>query len=162
MKNRSPFNTPLETGVRLLFVLQACAPSAFDLQRLVYLDYLLVNSGDFPDGPPSIHPATPYRSGAWIVRRKAVADGLDLMFAKELLGKHFNSEGITYSASDLTLPFLGHLESAYSQRLRDVAAWLAANVVVLPSDELRTFMDEHVGAWGAEFRIDTLTTGTDE
>ena len=158
----SPFNTPLETGTRMLFVFDASPDERFDLQRLVFLDYLLVNSGDFPGAPPSLHPATPGRSGAWIVRRRAVASGLDLMFAKELVEKHFTASGISYSASELTGPFLAHLTSAYATHLRTIAAWLAAHVVTMAPENLRDFMERHVGEWGAEFRLDLVGSEADE
>jgi hypothetical protein len=155
-KHLNPFNTALETGVRLLFVLDACSPATLDLQRLIYVDYLLVHSSDFPSGPPSIHPATPYRSGSWLVRRQLVADGLELMFAKELLTKRFTEAGIDYAASPLTAPFLQHLSSIYSAALTTVARWLAQEVVPMSSDALRLVMEKHVGEWGAEFRQDPV------
>ena len=37
----SPFNSPMETGVRSLAILHAAYPAAFDLQRLVEMDYLV-------------------------------------------------------------------------------------------------------------------------
>lgn len=45
-KRASPFNSPLETGVRALSILEAAHPEACDLHRLVELDYLVVHSGD--------------------------------------------------------------------------------------------------------------------
>ncbi|MFO1080284.1 MAG: ABC-three component system middle component 2 [Reyranellaceae bacterium] len=40
------FNGPLEAGVRAVSVLGAAYPRAFDLQRLVAFDYLLVHTAD--------------------------------------------------------------------------------------------------------------------
>lgn len=48
-------------------------------------DYLLVHSADVPDGPPSIHPAVPYRGGELLVKRDAIRSGLDLMVSPELI-----------------------------------------------------------------------------
>ena len=64
----TPFNSPLETGVRALTVLAESAPAALDLQRLVYFDYLVVHSAD-AGGPRSLHPNTPLRNGELLVRR---------------------------------------------------------------------------------------------
>lgn len=50
------FNTPIESGLRLLFVLDEAKGEVFDLQRLVSYDYLLVHSGDVEGGPVSLHP----------------------------------------------------------------------------------------------------------
>lgn len=38
------FNTPLEIGLRILFVLNAIKPRGIDLNRLVIYDYFLLNS----------------------------------------------------------------------------------------------------------------------
>ena len=50
------FNTPLECGLRCAALLLAAYPAPCDLQRLVQYEYLLVHSGDVPQGPPSLHP----------------------------------------------------------------------------------------------------------
>ena len=97
-----PYNTPIESGLRMLYLLVEAYPQLLNLQRLVYYDYLLVHSGDIPNGPQSLHPATPFRGAEWIVRRKKLSDGLDLMFSKDLISKTFNSTGILYCATDLT------------------------------------------------------------
>ena len=56
------FNSPIETGVRALILLAESYPDQLDLQRILEFDYIMVHTGDV-DGPPSIHPALPLRSG---------------------------------------------------------------------------------------------------
>ena len=150
-----PFNTPLECGLRLLFVLAATAPRAADLQRLISYDYLLVHSGDVPDGPQSLHPAMPFRGSEWLVRRDVVARGLDLMFARELVSKEFMPEGIFYAGNDLSRAFVGLLRTAYARELGVRASWIAERFTPLSDGSLTMFMTENVGRWGAEF--DRLT-----
>ena len=128
-----PFNGPVETGLRALFLLDAIAPATRDLQRLVYYDYLLLHSGDVANGPPSVHPAIPYRSGEILVRRQLNSRGLELMFSKELLVKRMSAEGITYSASDLCRPFLAYLQSDYAAALRAASRWVAQTSGPSPS-----------------------------
>ena len=64
----TPFNSPLETGVRALTVLAELAPAALDLQRLVYFDYLVVHSAD-AGGPRSLHPK--HTASQWRAPRAA-------------------------------------------------------------------------------------------
>ena len=87
------FNTPLECGLRMLFVLNACRPTKVDLQRLITYDYLIVHSGDVAGSPESLHPAVPFRGTEWLVKRDLVRSGLDLMFARELVDKRLETEG---------------------------------------------------------------------
>jgi len=65
-EGRRLFNTPLECGLRMLFVLSACSPTKLDLQRLITYDYLIVHSGDVADSPDSLHPAVPFRGTEWL------------------------------------------------------------------------------------------------
>jgi hypothetical protein len=91
-----PFNSPLETGIRSVGVLVATYPKAFDLQRLVAFDYLVVHTGDL-GGPESLHPELPMRSAELLVRRGLVERGLLLMRSRELIEREANPEGIFQS-----------------------------------------------------------------
>jgi hypothetical protein len=64
-----PFNSPLECGLRLLFVLVAANRTRSDLQRLISYDYLLIHSGDIANGPHSLHPPVPFRGTELLVKR---------------------------------------------------------------------------------------------
>ncbi len=154
-KQARPFNTPMEPGLRLLFALDEAKGKAFDLQRLVSYDYLLVHSGDVDGGPTSLHPAVPFRGGELLVKRELVLAGLDAMFAKELLEKNFAPTGICYRATALTSAFLKLLVSAYASSLRTRAAWVVSHFATYTDEMLENYMTENVGRWGAEF--DRLT-----
>lgn len=157
-KNRArqrPFNSPLEVGLRTLFVLEALKPGASDLQRLVYFDYLCLHTGD-AGGPKSLHPPLPRRSGEWLVRREMLRRGVDLLFAKELLAKRADSTGLTYKATELTTGFLGYLKSAYALELRTRAEWVAREFGGYRDDALATYMRAHVREWGAEFARESI------
>jgi len=78
------YNTPLECGLRCAALLLAAYPTHCDLQRLVQYEYLLVHSGDVPEGPTSLHPAAPHRSGELLVRRALVERGILFMMSRNL------------------------------------------------------------------------------
>ena len=145
------FNTPLECGLRLLFLLNACYPKRADLQRLISYDYLIVHSGDVGDGPASLHPAVPFRGSEWFVKRDLVRNSLDLMFARELPDKRLNKDGIYYAGSKLTEAFIKLLVSPYASDLKLRASWVAERFGGLTDVELREFMTANAGRWGIEF-----------
>ena len=89
-RNTTVFNSPLEIGLRVLYVLSELYPKGCDLQRLVYYDYILVHSNDVPSGPKSIHPNTPHRTAEILVKRELVKKGLTLMNSKQLIKSIFN------------------------------------------------------------------------
>jgi hypothetical protein len=147
----SPFNSPLECGLRTLVLLAAAQPPACDLQRLIFYDYLLVHSGDVPDGPQSIHPPTPLRSGEALVRRHWIERGLLLMISRELLIRTFSERGIMYQASPLTESFLGYMEQPYTKQLRERARWVIARFGGYSDHELVEFFKTNLDRWGGEF-----------
>src|SRR4051812_3457103 len=123
-RNTTVFNSPLEIGLRVLYILNELYPKGCDLQRLVYYDYILVHSKDVPDGPESIHPNTPHRSSEILVKRELVKKALTLMNSKQLIKSIFDLSGILYSATELTLPFLKYNNSEYAIALSKVSSWL--------------------------------------
>lgn len=146
-----PFNTPLECGFRLLFVLAASRPARCDLQRLISYDYLLVHSGDVANGPSSLHPAVPDRGAEWIVKRGLVQNGMDLMYARELVTKQLTHHGIFYAGSDMTAAFINLLKSPYATELQKRAEWIVDTFGERTDDDVQAFMAERVGEWGMEF-----------
>jgi len=146
-----PFNTPLECGLRALFVLNAASGRPADLQRLVSYDYLLVHSGDISHGPASLHPAVPFRGSELLVKRDLIHAGLNQMFSRELILKSFDPDGIMYRATELTTAFVSLLTSEYAQALRQRSEWLIGRFCHYSDESLTAFMSENVGRWGAEF-----------
>lgn len=149
---KEPFNTPLETGLRSLAVLEASYPDAYDLHRLVQFDYLVVHSADI-GGPSSLHTALPLRAGELLVRHQLVEKGLLLMISKGLLLRHVSPNGIEYSASETSSSFLSSLTSAYTLNLRYRAKWLVSSLYSLPTDEIRLMITHHFEHWASDFEV---------
>jgi hypothetical protein len=145
-----PFNSPLETGLRSLAILEAAFPNRYDLQHLVELDYLVVHSADV-DGPESLHAPLPLRAGELLVRRQLIERGLLLMISKGLIERHANKSGIEYSAGDVAAPYLDSLSAPYTLQLRDRARWLADNFSGLSTEEIRSLIRRFFAHWTSEF-----------
>lgn len=147
----SPFNSALETGVRTLAILIACDPKALDLGRLVQYDYLTVHSAD-ADGPQSIHPPLPLRSGELLVRRGLIESGLRLMMSRSLLRREVHVQGFLYGAEDSAASFLDNMNSPYIVALRDRADWVAATFDELSADQLDAIVKGLFETWTIEFQ----------
>jgi hypothetical protein len=87
------FNSPLETGVRAVVILEAFFPRPFDLIRLTWLDHLVVHTADV-GGPESLHPDLPQRTGEVLVKRRLVEAGLNLMRRLHLVDIVVSPDGI--------------------------------------------------------------------
>jgi hypothetical protein len=150
------FNTPLECGLRSAALLLAAYPTACDIQRLVQFDYLLVHSGDVEGGPPSIHPATPHRSGELLVRRSLVEQGLEFMVRRMVIERTFTGHGIGYVAGEYAVVFLDGFTTTYAQQLRDRAEWVVKEFLAMPDEQLNDYMRKRWARWGAEFVRESL------
>lgn len=147
----SPFNSALETGIRALAILIATYPKAHDLGTLVQYDYLTVHSED-ADGPPSLHPPLPLRSGELLVRRGLIEAGLRLMISRSLIRRELSEKGLLYSAEDAAGAFLDNMRSNYIKDLRDRANWVASTFDQLSANELDTVVRRLFEAWTTEFQ----------
>lgn len=151
-----PLNSTFESGLRSLITLYEAHPARFDLQRLLMYDYLVVHSGDIPDSPESLHPATPHRSGEILVRRKLIEKGLILYMSRGLLERHYDEGGICYGASDLAPTFLESLSATYTRALWERARWVHEKFEAVPTVELKALFDRNIRKWGGEFEYESV------
>lgn len=157
MTNKTnPFNNQVETGLRILCILNEAFPETFDIQTLVYLDYLTVHSGDVDANEKSLHPAVPFRTGELLVRSNLIREGLELLVNRNLVDKRYSNEGIIYSATEESTPFVESLEEEYSLRLREKAKWVISNFSVLKFHELKVFLEKRTASINSEFNIEIL------
>ena len=145
-----PFNSPLETGLRSLAILEAAFPNCYDLQRLVEMDYLVVHSSDV-GGPASLHAPLPLRAGELLVRRQLIERGLLLMMSKGLIERRTASDGIEYVAGDTASPYLASLTAPYTLQLRERARWLVDNLASFTTEEIRGLIRRFFEHWTSEF-----------
>ncbi len=151
-RSTSLFNSPQETALRIGAVLSALAPEPVDLQRLIFLDYLLVHSED-ADGPPSLHPASPMRTGEVLVRRELIERAVLLLCSKGLATRVLDPSGIQYAASEHLGGFLEALMSEYAVEVRARGKWVAASFGRATTAEMQATLRGVADVWAAEFDI---------
>jgi hypothetical protein len=146
------FNSPIETGVRALILLAESYPAQLDLQRILEFDYILVHTGDV-DGPPSIHPALPLRSGELLVRRHLIERGLMLVMSRGLVGRYATSNGFMYQAEDAVGPFLDALTAEYLDGLKERAVWVVDRFSEMSDHDIRVMLSLVYDQWSREFQV---------
>lgn len=152
MNGITVFNNPIESALRSLVLLVETYPSALDLQRLIYLDYLLVHSAD-ADGPTSLHPPTPQRDGELSVRRGLIEQGLHLLLVRGLIERCATKDGFEYRALDPAGGVIASLQAPYSQELRERATWAVERFVGTSTERLAAYFRERIGRFGEEFTL---------
>lgn len=152
----NPFNNNVESGLRILTILNEAFPESFDLQNLVYLDYLTIHSGDIDKKIKSLHPAVPYRSGEIMIRSSIISNGINLFISKNLIEKVYNSNGIEFRATENAMPFLESLEERYSIDLQKKAIWAVNNFSHYTKEELKAIMSPKLSNIDNDFNIEIL------
>lgn len=147
----SPFNTPLESGIRALSILVSAYPNRFDLQKLIAFDHLVVHTADV-GGPESLHPELPMRSAALLIRRSLVERGLLLMVSRGLVNRCATATGILYEASELADTFIASLESTYVTLLREKSNWVVEQFATTEEETFKNIMTKNFGNWVEEFQ----------
>jgi hypothetical protein len=145
------FNSPLETGLRALVVLDAFYPRPCTLSELTWFDHLVVHTADV-EGPDSLHPDLPSRGGELLVRRRLIEEGVHLLLNAGLANLIDGAEGVRYAAGDEAPSFIELMEAPYSARMKSRAEWLADRFGSLPEDELRAIVHQRLGRWTLEFQ----------
>lgn len=155
-RNINLFNTPLEVGLRMLYVLNTFKSIEIDMNTLVIFDYLLLNSNDFPQGPKSIHPSIPHRSTQMIIKPPILREGLNLMISKDLIDISFTDEGIKYKANELTGKIIELLDNTYSKQLLEISFWIKKQFENYDFKKLDLFVKNNIPNWGSEFIYESL------
>ena len=145
------FNSQLETGVRALIFLNAAYPMSFDLKKLTWFDHLVVHTGDI-NGPESLHPNIPQRTGEILVRRRLIEDSLTLMRRLHLVTTISNEHGIAYQATDDAYPLVELMRTRYASELKNRAKWLVENVCPLEEVAMHKLIADKLGRWNIEFQ----------
>ncbi|WP_141441336.1 ABC-three component system middle component 2 [Vreelandella titanicae] len=144
------YNSPLESGMRSLIILDCFYPKGCDLTQITWLDYLVVNTEDV-GGPASLHPKVDSRKGGELVKRKVVYEGLRLMVLLQLVDVLEDGEGVSYKASEDSKPLIDLMDSSYSLRLKERAVWLAKRFRHLDKKEFEYTINQKLGKWSLEF-----------
>lgn len=152
------FNSPLETGVRSVIILNAAYPRAFDLKELTWLDHLVVHTADI-SGPSSLHPNVPQRSGELLIRRSLVEQGVRLMRRVHMIEAQYNASGIVYAALDQAGPFVKLIRTEYGRALKARAEWLVGYLSNRGDANLREVITQKIGLWAVEFQTDLKPGG---
>ena len=147
---KSPLNSPLEVGVRVLMLLSEAFPAHLDLNRLVLLDHGLLHSADI-GGPESLHPPLPIRAGELGVKRRTIEGGLELMIRAGLAQMDVGEDGIRFRATEDAEGFVNLLATSYAAALHDRASWVIGHFGTLEEAALRQAMRDVSAHWSEEF-----------
>lgn len=144
------YNSPLETGIRAVVVLEHLRPVRVDLAEMVLFDHVVVHTGDH-GGPPSLHTDLPDRKGELLVRRRLVEHGLRLMQRCHLVAAACEDDGISYHATDEAAAYLELLETPYSEHLKVCSSWIGDEVRRYSKAAFKERLRARISDWADSF-----------
>lgn len=156
MSQNNPFNNPLEVGLRLLCILNEAYPKKISLQSLIYIDYIIIHSGDFDSSIESIHAPVPYRESEIYIRRNLIKSSLDFLLHKSLIEISYDVNGITYLASENSTPFLENLSENYTLELIKRVDWFFNKYESINESTLKNIFDKKNNLTQSEFNLAIL------
>ncbi|MFF1378783.1 ABC-three component system middle component 2 [Streptomyces sp. NPDC058308] len=155
----NPLNSPLEVGVRALVLLSASFPEPLDVARLVYLDHVMLHSGDM-DGPPSLLPSLPAGPGELAMKRHLIEQGLIVLLRAGLADMEAGPGGLVYRASEEGPGFIDILEAPYTSALKERASW-AISAQDSSRLDVRAATRAITERWALEFHSQLPAAGSD-
>lgn len=156
------FNSDIEAAVRALVILEAIYPRRCNLAELTWLDYVVINTEEFSEGPPSLHPRTRAGVGGLLVRRHIIAAGLKMLRVLHLIEETHGNEGIAYEAGEEALAFLGMLTAPYHIELKKRAKWVGEKFRERTREQIEVEIKNTVGQWTSEMQIRAFPTGSQQ
>lgn len=150
------YNTAMEVGLRSLIILNK-SKSALDLDRLLYYDFISLNTKDF-NGPPSLHAPISNRGIQVYSRRDLIKQGITFLLSKQLVELKNDIAGFTYSISEAGNLFLTYFSSKYFSDLNERVTWTISTFDGLSTQQLSDRLNLSLLTWGGEFATDDNLT----
>lgn len=150
------FNTSLELGVRMVYLLGALYPRGADIHKLAYLDYAVIYSSDF-GGPSSLHTLVPFRGGEFSNKKDALESGIFLMLNRSLIDVVIDDYGVNYYIGDNGYSIISVMNNEYSKKLIKRCEWVANKFGSYSEYELRNiFFNESIVIGSDESNLNCL------
>lgn len=151
-----PFNSELELGIRMVYLLSSLYPMGADLQKLVLLDYAIIYSSDF-NGPENLHTPVPLRAGELFSRRELIQSALYLMSKKGLVTAELDETGFLYFAGENARTLVDSLGSSYALALADRCKWVVQYLGYFDSFSLSEKFNKLGFRWRAEMDSQSIS-----
>ncbi|MFH4558974.1 ABC-three component system middle component 2 [Vibrio diabolicus] len=152
MSQSNVFNTPMEIGMRMVYLLLELYPRKYDVFYLTYLDYAISYSGDL-HGPSSLHTPVSKRGGAFLNNSDIVRKSLNKMSQFDFVEISTTDDGIYYSAGENARAVVSSIKTEYSFLLQERCNWVASFVKDKSYEDIRRLFETEGRFWGYENTI---------
>ena len=146
------YNTPLELGMRSLILLHTSNSAIMDLEKIMYLDYLCLNTSDL-DGPKSLHAPIPNRGVQIFSKKDLIQKGLSIMITKDLVKLILQPNGFFYQITEAGTLFLDFFQTKYYLNLSERCKWVNGKWGSESTENIKYYIDNNIQKWGGDFLV---------
>lgn len=111
------YNSRIEIALRLAKILIGFNNNGLTIEKLICIDFLVLNLGDFIPEQRSLHPAIPRRDTQLAITRKTFTDALILMKNFRMVRENYTKNGIIFTVTDKTFSFTNAAHNDYLTRM---------------------------------------------
>lgn len=143
------YNSDIETSIRMAKILIGFYPDDISLDKIICIDFLILNLADFLPNKESLHPAIPQRDTQLAIKREIFNNSLILMKKYGVVKEKYTKSGFLYSATDKTFSFTNSIQNEYMDRMEDNINIVKNELGSLRDNELKKIIANKFG------RLDT-------
>ena len=135
------FNSDVEIGIRVMIILEVCNPIAMALDKIMYLDYILLYGIKNENGE-TLHPSYHLQILELEGQRNKLKNSILYLIKKDLISVTFNDEGIFYHSNVNSLWFVKNMNNDYAKRMVEFAKIMAEDYKTLSVMQLKKIVRE--------------------
>lgn len=135
------FNSDVEIGIRVMIILEVCNPIAMALDKIMYLDYILLYGIKNENGE-TLHPSYHLQILELEGQRNKLKNSILYLIKKDLISVTFNDEGIFYHSNVNSLWFVQNMNNDYAKRMVEFAKIMAEDYKTLSVMQLKKIVRE--------------------
>lgn len=113
IKVTSLYNSQIEIAIRIAKILMVYNPMALSIEKIICIDFIVLNLKDFIPNQDSLHPAVPRRDTQLAITRKTFTESLDFMKKYRIVNEAFTNDGIVFMVTDKTFSFTNAIHNEY-------------------------------------------------
>lgn len=117
LKIESVYNSKIEMSLRIAKILIGFSPIGLSIEKIICIDFLVLNLNDYMPGLESLHPAVPRRDTQLAITRKIFTDSLELLKGCNIVKEKFTRDGILFMVTDKTFSFTNAVQNNYISRM---------------------------------------------
>jgi len=113
------FNTPFETALRILLLLETEARDNFTINMIAALDFAALYGKSFEVSEENLHGDNLFKFSEFATRKELANEGIKLLVRKGFVNAGMTQSGFVYRITDEGRIFAGKLDTAYADDYRN-------------------------------------------